>query len=429
MDAYEPFISLGLALVAGLLIGFERERSQPFAAEGNSFLGGVRTHPLFALVGAVSTLLSRQLGLGTVVLALGAMVTFLAISYYDDVRHSRTRGITSEAAFLLSFLLGALAASENIVTPVERKVFLVASTAVVVTLLLSLKPRLHSLIRRTSYDDVLATLKFLVVAVVVLPLLPNRSFGPLQALNPFQVGLMVALIAGISFSGYVAIRLLGPRRGLGVTGLVGGLASSTAVTLTFSSRAREAPALRTACALAVVLASSIMFARVLVEVAVVNARLLALVAAPIAAMGIAGLTASWILWRRSGGGGGSPDIELSNPFELSSAIKLALVFAAVLLGAKAATEYLGAKGSYLAAVIGGTTDVDAVTLSIASLANGGLSEKVAATSIYLGTVSNTLVKAGMATVVGGWEFGRLIIMAFAALLMAGGAGLAVLWVL
>jgi uncharacterized membrane protein (DUF4010 family) len=240
---------------------------------------------------------------------------------------------------------------------------------------------------------------------------------------------MVALIAGISFSGYVAIRLLGPRRGLGVTGFIGGLVSSTAVTLTFSGRAREAPALRTACALAVVLASSIMFPRILVVVAVVNAALLPLVAPPIAAMGIAGLVASWILWRHSERTERSPDIEFRNPFELSSAIKLALVFVAVLLGAKAATVYFGDKGSYIAGVLGGTTDVDAVTLSMASLARGGLSEKVAATTIYLGSVSNTLVKAGMAIVVGGWDFGRLVLIAFAALLAAGGLSLAALWVL
>lgn len=429
MDTYEPFLSLGLALVAGLLIGFEREQSQAAATDASSFLGGVRTHPLFALVGAVSMLLSRQLGLAVVLLSLGAMVAFLAIAYVDDVRSDRSRGLTSEAAFLLSFLLGALAASNQIVAPIERKVFLVASTAVVATILLSLKPRLHSFIRRASAEDVWATMKFLLVAVVVLPLLPNQTFGPLDVLNPFQIGLMVALIAGISFTGYIAIRLLGPRRGLGVTGVVGGLASSTAVTLTFSNRAREVPALRTSCALAIVLASAIMFARVLVEVAVVNPGLLPLVSPPMAAMAVAGLVASWLLWRRSGQTERSPDIELTNPFELSSAIKLALLFALVLLGAKAGTVYLGSKGTYLAGVLGGLTDVDAVTLSVASLAKTTLAAKVAATTIYLGTVSNTLTKAGIAIVVGGWEFGRQILLTFAAILGAGLAGVGLLWIL
>lgn len=430
METYEPFVSLGLALVAGLLIGVEREQSQRPEHGEDSFLGGVRTHPLFALVGGVSMLLSREIGLVVVALTFAALIAFLAISYADDVRHGRTRGLTSEAAFILAFLLGALAASDEIIAPLQRKVFLVASAAIVATLLLSLKPRLHSVVRRASPEDVLATLKFLVVAVVVLPLLPNETYGPLQVLNPFEIGVFAALIAGISFTGYLAIRMLGPRRGLGVTGLVGGLASSTAVTMTLSGRAREAPSLHASCALAIALASTIMFPRVLVEVALVNAALLRHVALPIGAMGIAGLVVSGWFWHRSGHTERAPDIEFRNPFELSSAIKFAALFAIVLLGARAATEYLGRKGTYLAGVAGGLTDVDAITLSMASLsATGEVAERVAATTIYLGTVSNTVVKAGMATVVGGWVFGRQIAIAFAALIAAGLAGVAVLWLL
>jgi uncharacterized membrane protein (DUF4010 family) len=427
MERYEPFISLGLALVAGLLIGFEREQSQSSSRDTEPFLGGVRTYPLFALVGSVSMLLSRQLGAVVVFLALAAMTTFLAIAYVDDVRRGVSRGLTSEAAFLLTFLLGVLATVESTILPVSRKAFVVISAAVVATLLLSLKPRLHTVSRRVSSEDVLATMKFLLVAVVVLPLLPNRTFGPLDVLNPFEIGLMVALIAGISFSGYVAIRLLGPRRGLGVTGIVGGLASSTAVTLTFSGKARELPALRISCALAVVLASSIMFPRVLVEIAIANANLLPRVSPPIAAMGIAGLIASWRLGRRSSRLETAPDVDLKNPFELSSAIKIALLYAVVLFGAKAATVYFGSKGTYAAGVLGGLTDVDAITLSMASLAKTSLSDQVAATTIYLGTVANTMVKAAIATAIGGWEFGRLVLVAFSAVLVAGLVGLAAIW--
>jgi uncharacterized membrane protein (DUF4010 family) len=142
-------------------------------------------------------------------------------------------------------------------------------------------------------------------------------------------------------------------------------------------------------------------------------------------MGTAGLIASWVLWRRSSRLETAPHVDLKNPFELSSAVKIAMLYAAVLFGAKAATVYFGSKGTYVAGVLGGLTDVDAVTLSMASLAKTGLSDQVAATTIYLGTVSNTMVKAGIATVIGGWEFGRYVFAAFSAMLAVGLVGLAV----
>jgi len=295
--------------------------------------------------------------------------------------------------------------------------------------LLSVKPSLHSLARRASADDVIATLKFLVVAVVVLPLLPDRVMGPLAVLNPRTLGYLVMLITGMSFAGYVAIRALGARKGLAITGLVGGLVSSTAVTLTFSGRARENPALRASCALAVSLASAIMFGRVLVMVAVVNRDLVAPLALPLGAMLLVGLGASWLFYRRSSKDPEvDPHVELSNPVELSAALKFGLFFAGVLLVSKAATTYFGTGAIYLTGILAGTTDVDAITLSMANLAGTGtIAAPVAVTTILLGVASNTVVKAGMALVLGGGAFGGRIALAFGAALAAGGLGLLRLW--
>ncbi len=427
MERFEPFLSLGLALASGLLIGFEREQSRPAEGSNESFLGGARTLPLFALVGAVSVLLAESLGLWLLAVSFAGLVVLLAVSFAADLRAGRHPGLTSEAALVLTFLLGALSATRGTFDATETKVYVVLSVTVVATLLLSVKPRLHAFLRRASAEDVYATLKFLLVAVVVLPQLPRQTFGPLDVLNPFDIGLMVVLIAGISFTGYVAIRLLGARRGLLLTAAVGGLVSSTAVTLSFSGRARQTPALRHGCALAVVLASTIMFPRVLVEVAVVNAALLPKVALPICAMGIAGLASSYFLWRRTRRGEDSPEVSFHNPFELGTAIKFALLFALVLLGAKAASSWLGNAGSYLAGALAGLTDVDAITLSMASLSRDTIPHEVAATTIFIGAVSNTLVKAGIATVAGGWAFGREVALAFAAVTAAGALGLVVLW--
>ncbi|HSM93504.1 MAG TPA: MgtC/SapB family protein [Anaeromyxobacteraceae bacterium] len=420
MTTYEPFLSLGLAAAAGLLIGLERERSAPTEPKEASFLGGARTHPLFALVGGVSVLAARQVGAWAVVLPLAGLIALLVANYWGDVVGNRSRGITSEAAFLLSFMLGALSLTDGVIEPLSRKVFVVSAVAVVATALLSSKPAIHPLARRISSADLAGTLKFLVVAVIVVPLLPDETFGPLQVLNPRDVGLFVVLISGISFVGYAGIRLLGPERGLGLTGVVGGLVSSTAVTLSLAGRSREREELCESAALAVILASTIMFLRVIVIVAVVNPSLVRQVAPAMLASTGAGVAASLLLWirsrrvRRPAG-----DIAFANPFELGRALGFALLFAVVLVGSKAAAIYVGDAGTYAAGLLAGTTDVDAITLSMAGLAGSSVDVAVATTTIFLGAAANTLVKGVLAATLGGWRFGRYVLSGQLLMLCAG----------
>jgi uncharacterized membrane protein (DUF4010 family) len=424
----EPYASLGLALAAGLLIGLERERSRPTDLGRDSFLGGARTHPLLALGGGVAMLAAREIGPAVVAIAFAALVLLLVVSYAGDVLRGVHRGITSEAAFVLSFLLGVLALTRGVLEPLATKLLVVASVAVVATYLLSSKPTLHPLARRVTAADVSATLKFLVVAVVVLPLLPDESFGPFGVLNPFQIGVLVVLISGLSFVGYAGIRLLGPRLGLGLTGVVGGLVSSTAVTLAMSGRARERPAIAAPAALAVMLASTVMFVRVLVIVVAVKPSLVAHLAAPLLAAAAAGAGASLVLWLRARRPRAeASEVAFSNPFELESALGFALLLTAVLLGSKAASVHLGTAGTYAAGVLAGTTDVDAISLSMAKLAGAGVSPEVAATTIFLGAASNTIVKGVMAVVAGGRSFGGQVLAAQLAALAAGAVGLATTW--
>jgi uncharacterized membrane protein (DUF4010 family) len=430
MDPYEPFASLGVAVAAGLLIGLERERSRPAGESGQAFLGGARTHPILALGGGVATLAAREVGATAIAIPFAALVLFLGLNYAGEVRRDAHRGLTSEAAFLLSFLLGVLALTGGVFPSTGQKLLAVAAVAVVATFLLSAKPKLHPLVGRVSTEDVTATLEFLIVAVVVLPLLPDRTYGPLDVLNPFQIGVLMVLISALSFAAYAAIRLLGARRGLGATGLVGGLVSSTAVTLSMAGRARERPEIADSAALAVMLASTVMFGRVLVIVAVVNPGLRGAVAYPMVAGVAGGVAATLVLWLRSGRAPARKEegIAFSNPFELGSALRFALLFAAILLGSKAATVYLGTAGTYAAGLLAGSSDVDAITLSMAKLAaDGGISRDVAATTIFLGTASNTLVKGISGAVVGGWAFGRRVLGAQLVVLAAGAAGAAAAW--
>ncbi|GMV79973.1 MAG: hypothetical protein AMXMBFR7_11570 [Planctomycetota bacterium] len=435
METYEPFVALAVAVGCGLLIGLQREQAA-FAEGGREdqgFLGGVRTHPLYALVGALAMLLARQIGYWLVGAALVAVSVPLVLAYQDDLRKGRDRGLTSEMAFFVSFFCGALAMSQGLAEPFTNRLVLVAAVAIATTALLSTKEPLHGLVKKVTREELYATLIFLVVAAIVLPLAPDEAMGPLGTLNPFHIGLMVVLMSSISFVGYVAIRWMGPGRGLGVTGLVGGLVSSTAVTLSVSGRAKHEPGLASACALAVVLASCVVPLRVLLEVGAVNPSLLRIASLPLAVLLLAGLAGAYVLHRKRVQTPPQATVEdkarLKNPFELGQAVKFGLLFAAVRLACKAAETYLGTSGLLVAGVLGGLTDMDAVTLSMARMAREGTDERLATTCILAAGMSNTVVKGVLAWTLGGGAYGRYVAAASAAVVLAGGLGIAAVWLL
>lgn len=420
MERYEPYVSLGLALLAGLLVGLEREQSRPPEEEDNGFFGGIRTYPLIALIGGVSALLHKAMGpLPLAVAGLGVVV-LTGISYFRDSAKGRT-GITSEASAMLTFLLGAFAVADGVIDSINTRAFVVAAVAVASTLLLSARTELRTLTSKLSREDVLATLKFMVVAVVVLPLLPNEDLGPYGALNPFRVGVMVTMIAGVNFVGYGAMRLLGAGRGMLLTGAVGGVASSTAVTLAASARAKETPELAKVSALSVIVASTVMFVRLLALLWVTEASLGRALVVPMLVM--AGVSAGFVVFfylRERDGKNASAGVKLSNPFELSSAFKFGAFFVVVLIVARWAQETFGASGSYVTGVLAGSTDVDAISLSMANqLKNGSVELRVASLTVVIATVSNTVVKAGMSLVLGGRVMGLRVILTFAVTLIAG----------
>jgi uncharacterized membrane protein (DUF4010 family) len=292
-------------------------------------------------------------------------------------------------------------------------------------LLLTLKDYLHRLARRVELEDVEATLQFAVISVIILPLLPNETFGPppLDVINPYKIWLMVVLIAGLNFLGYVLVKVLGNEHGLLATGILGGLVSSTAVTLSFSQRSRQEPAMSSAFVLAIVAAWTIMFVRVVVMVGLVNVSLAAGFVLPLGLMAAAGAVVALVLWRRTR----SPQTGVvtagANPFELGEAIKFGLLFGVVTVVAKAAQVYLGETGLYLAGAVAGLTDVDAISLSMANLAVAEPQNlKIAARTIVIAVVSNTLTKTGMAVFLGAPALRRSLLLATLPLLIAAAVG-------
>jgi len=406
----ESLERLAVALAIGLLIGTERGWRERESAEGVR-VAGVRTFGLVALLGAVWGLVSARFGevlLGFAFLAFAALV---AAAFLLSAREDRDYGITTAVAALLTFALGALAAA--------GEMLVAAATAVVVSTLLGLKPVLHSWLRRLQQRELYAVFKLLLISIVLLPVLPNRGYGPWQAINPFEIWLLVVLIAGISFVGYFAVKIVGTRRGLPLTGLFGGLASSTAVTLSFSRLGRQHPAAQNLLAAGVILAAGTMFPRMLLEVWVVNAALLPVVAAPLAAMTVVSYTAvPWLLYAGRGADTQAQPLQVDNPFELLPALKFGLLLVVILLLAEAARAMAGDAGLYVVAAISGITDVDAITLSIARMARGDVPAGVAGLAIVIAAVVNTAVKAVLVTVICRGAMARRVVLSLGLAIVA-----------
>lgn len=418
MEPYEPQLSLLTALAVGLLVGLEREQVRQEAGVEHT-LGGIRTYPIFALLGALSTMLEGALPWLPVVTFLG-LISLLSIAYAGDIRKGADLGLTTEVAALLTFLLGALATSSGAVEPMSERLLLVAGLGVILTLLLSVRQRLHGLVKKISRDDLFSTLKFLILAAIVLPMLPNEDMGPLDALNPFSVGLMVVLISGLSFLGFVAMKLFGHKRGVLLSAAVGGLASSTAVTIAFSNRTKENPELAPVAAAAIAIASVIMIARVSVLVGILNPHLLRVMVWPLFGAGVGALLGGLVGYHGQKDLDGD-SIKIKNPFELGNAVKFGIAYAIVAVATRAARQYVGTQGVFIVAAVAGLTDVDAITLTTARQAEAG--EIAAVIAILIAIVANTVVKSGMALWIGGRRLGKRAFLIGALIVVGGALGL------
>ncbi len=328
----------------------------------------------------------------------------------DDV------GITSLVAALLAFVLGALAAA--------GEVAVAAASAVVTTLLLSYKPVLHRWVGELTASELRAGIKLLLISVVLLPILPNRGYGPWQALNPYALWWMVILIATISFVGYFAVKLGGATRGAVFTGVFGGLASSTALTLHFSRTTRSHPALAPVLATGILLACGTMLPRVLLVAGVLNGDLLRLLLVPATVMMLfAYAPALWYLRSPSGAKTDARAL-LSNPLELGTAVGFGALLALVMLAGKALQTWFGEAGVLALAAASGIADVDAITLSLARMSQDGLGLRVAAMGIVIAAAVNNLVKGGIAAFIGGNALGLRVGLP---LLASAAGGLAAAW--
>lgn len=404
----ETFITLGVALGLGLLVGFQRERTE-------ESLAGIRTFPLITLMGALAAHLERWAE-NAWILPAGALGLVGLIVLGNLARWRRgdvAAGITTEVAALLMFLVGGVTA----VGPMAAAVVMGG----VVAVLLHFKSSMHALAQRLTEDEVRAVMRIAVIGLVILPVLPNRTYGPYDVLNPFRIWLMVVLIVGISVASYLLYKLTDARAGTLVGGLLGGLISSTATTASYARQAHGARAVAPTAAVVLMVASTVSFARIFVEIGVVAPGVLWQVLAPLGAMALFNVVLSALGFWRWGRTAAEAAVQ-EDPTQLRVALLFGVLYGAAVFSVAAAMDYFGETGLYAVAGISGLTDIDAITLSLANLADAGRIE-IGTTwrAILLAALSNLVFKGAIAFSLGGRALMARIAPLFGSSLVVGAA--------
>jgi len=393
--------SYSLALLLGALMGLERERSE-------SGFAGLRTFILVTLFGTLCGNISQSTTSEWImVVGLATIAGQGLMGHIVRLKQHSSSGMTTAIALLIAYLVGILLSIGQGVTAI--------SLCLATTLVLYFKPQMHAFSRRLQQRDLYAIFQFILVAFIILPVLPNSRFGPFGALNPYNIWLMVVLISAINLVGYIVLKLVGQRWGSPVLGILGGIVSSTATTLTFSRQSSSNPTISRTATVVVALASTVVLIRITAFIFLINPELIRHLWLPMGGMFIGGMLPILFFWRTTRNEE-APRLESRNPAELSQALLFGLIYACVLLAVSFAKNHLGTQGVYLVSFISGITDVDAITLSNTRLSlMGELGQVQAANSILIAMLANLLFKLGVVAVVGTRQMMRGIAICFSCL--------------
>jgi uncharacterized membrane protein (DUF4010 family) len=387
MDTADAFRRLGIAIGLGLLVGLQRERTK-------SSLAGVRTFPLITMLGVVCGISGATLG-GWVpaagFLALAAMVVIGNLA--PSKQGPADPGLTTEVAILLMFGVGVTLANGN-----EAVAIAIGG---MVAVLLQFKGTLHGFAEKLGDEDLKAIMQFALLSLVILPVLPDRVFGPYEVWNPRQIWWMVVLIVGISLGGYISYRLLGEKIGLALSGILGGLISSTATTVSYARRSAERSNAAKQAAAVIMIASAVATLRILVEIGVVAREFLPVAGLPLGIMLAVLALLSGVVWFSSAKDKQFEMPQQQNPSELKPALIFGLLYAIALMAVAAAKEYFGSRGLYTVAALSGLTDMDAITLSTSRLVStGSLDPHLGWRIVLTALLSNLVFKGGLVALLG-----------------------------
>ena len=401
-------IGLGIALGIGFIVGLQREWAEDKPV-------GVRSFALISVLGGLSALLLDTAGAWPIAAGLVALALVLGAQVYSE----RMEGMTTIFASLVVYLVGAAAVAGFWLHAV------VLGGAV--TLLLHWKEPLHHWVERIGARDFEVIIRFVLITLVILPVLPDRGFGPYEVFNPFEAWLMVVLIVAINLAGYVTFQLLGEVSGGWLAGVLGGMVSSTATTLSYVGLSKEREQMGKVAALVILVASTIVYARVMVELSIVAPGLIAPLLAPALTFSAVLLGVSGLHSLRLQRGADSALEHQKNPAQIRMALTFGALYLLILFAVAAARDQFGEEAIYVVALVSGLTDVDALTLSIGqTFGRGEIGADIAWRAIFLASLANLAFKLAAAAVLGGKTLRRLALIAGAVTLPAG-AAILVFW--
>ncbi|MFT4830572.1 MAG: uncharacterized membrane protein (DUF4010 family) [Psychroserpens sp.] len=409
---YRMLVAAGI----GFVLGLEREFSKH--SEKEELFAGIRTFTIVSLFGFIAALLSFILNEWVFAIGFFGVVFLVAIAYWIDASKGKTGG-TTEFATIFTYLLGGLTLMG----------FLTESLAfmVIVVVILSLKIKLKSIIGQLTQEEIYAFVRFVVIALLILPFLPDKNYGPFNVINPREIGWVVVLTSGIGFVGYILMKFLGADRGILLTGIFGGMVSSTVVTWTFSKKSKEAPSLSSNYAMGIFAAATVMIVRVAILVFIFNKALLEGLIVPLFILLFTGLGVTYFFYnKKTSNERFTEALPLGQPLNIRDALFFGVLYTGILILVSYASSEYGDKGIYLSSAISALTDIDAITISVSKLGRDTLAILTAQIAIILATISNTVVKIGLALWNGSPHLKKYILIGYGLIFISGLIGFFIL---
>ncbi|WP_299107642.1 MgtC/SapB family protein [uncultured Winogradskyella sp.] len=396
-------ISMGI----GLIIGLEREYDKIKEDQG---FAGIRTFPIVAILGFSLASLTEFFTPWLLIISLGSFILFLAFNHFKQEKEEHGQGLTTNLALIATFVLGVMVSVQYYRDAV--------ATAVIIVTLLSLKTRFRLFISNITSEELFAFIKFSIIALLILPFLPNKDYGPDSLLNPFEIGSIIVIVSFLNFIGYFLVKFVGSKKGIILTAILGGLISSTAVAWNYASRSKESPELSKKYSAGIIAASAIMFPRLALLAYIFNVEILKYLALPFTLLTLVCITATLILIRKDDN---KPDtnIKLGNPLNILNAIGFGVMYVVILFAVFYSNQFFGERGLYYSALIAGLADTDAITISMSKFSLDGDKLTLASSVIIAATISNMLVKLGITAFKGSKITGKLVGYAFGSVILVG----------
>ncbi|MGV8945585.1 MAG: MgtC/SapB family protein [Lutibacter sp.] len=403
----------------GIVIGLEREFSQNSKkAAQEEIFAGIRTFTLVALLGFLAALLSVAFFPWIFIAAFFSVVLMVALSYWFTAKNGEIGG-TTEFAIIFTYLLGGLTLFG----------FITASLAlmVIAVVLLSLKMKIRTVLWQINQNELTAFVSFIVIALLILPFLPNKNFGPFNVINPSEIGWIIVLVSSIDFVGYLLMKFLGANKGILLTGILGGLVSSTIVTWNFSNKSRESPSSSGNFSIGIFAAATTMIVRVFLLVFIFNKAMLNELLMPLTLMLLTAFGITMFFYKiQSGKKNISDIIPLGDPLNIKNTVFFGAFYMGILLLVSYASQVYGTKGIYISSAISALADINAISISVSKLAGNTIDVLIAQNAILLVTLSNTVVKIGIAVWKGSKQLKKYVLIGYGCIFIAGIIGFLIL---